>query len=307
MHTRPFGKSGRQVSEIGMGCWGIGGNEFGNSYGTTDDAESIRAIRRAAELGCTFFDTADVYGHGHSERLLGIALKRVRDQVMIATKVGGAYLYSGAWGEINFSPEYIRFALEQSLQRLQTSYVDLYQLHNPTQKMIEEGSVFETLRQLQSEGKVRWVGVSVHTLEEGVAALDKVDAIQCVFNILNPKNFELMEAAKRKGVAVIIREPLVNGFAAGRIVPGRPFEDGDIRATMPPTYRENLHSLIDEVRDRFAGRPGTLAQVALRYVLTFDGVSTVIPGCKTVAQVEENLRAGEIPALTDRELAVFGS
>lgn len=307
MHDRPFGTTGRQTSEIGMGCWAIGGNQFGNSYGSTDDAESLRAIKKAVELGCTFFDTADVYGHGHSEELLGLALHNVRERVMIATKAGGAYMYGDRWGHINFSEDYIRFALEQSLRRLRTNYIDLYQLHNPTLKMIREADIFTVMRKLQREGRIRYVGISVHTLEEGIAALDKVDAIQCVFNILNPKNYELMEAAKRRGVAVIVREPLVNGFAAGKYRPGSRFEAGDIRSGMPPGYMESLMNAVENIRQKFTHRKEGLAQIALKYVLSFDCVSTVIPGAKTSKQVAENLQTSDIPPLTEEDLAVFGS
>src|SRR3989344_7393021 len=113
---------GDKVSEVGMGCRAIGGNAYGNSYGTTDDGESLKAIKQAVELGCNFFDTADVYGHGHSEELLGMALHGVRNRVFIATKAGGAYMYNNDdWGHVNFTHEYLQFALEQSLNRLRTN------------------------------------------------------------------------------------------------------------------------------------------------------------------------------------------
>ncbi|MBI4894926.1 MAG: aldo/keto reductase [Candidatus Aenigmarchaeota archaeon] len=175
MKYRDFGKTQSKVSEVGMGCWAIGGNEYGNSYGSTDDSDSIRAIKRSVELGCNFFDTADVYGQGHSEELLGMALKKVREKVIIATKVGGSYMYGGQWGMSNFSEEYIRFALEKSLQRLQTNYIDIYQLHNPSLNLIKKAEIFSILRKLQKEGKIKHIGISVHTLEEGVAALNYVD------------------------------------------------------------------------------------------------------------------------------------
>ena len=189
MKFRKFGKADVKVSEVGLGCWAIGGNQFGNSYGSTDDVLSIKTIKKAVELGCNFFDTADVYGQGHSEELLGLALNKVREKVLIATKVGGAYMYPN-WirSHVNFSDEYIRFALEKSLQRLKTNYIDLYQLHNPPLGIIKEGSVFKLLRELKKEGKIRAFGISIHTLEEGQAALKHgVDSIQCVFNLLDPK------------------------------------------------------------------------------------------------------------------------
>src|SRR3989338_1763523 len=240
MKFREFGSTGIKVSEVGMGCWAIGGNQFGNSYGSTDDTESLKAIKRAVELGCNFFDTADVYGHGHSEELLGLALNKIREKVIIATKVGGAYFYNNEkWGHINFSPEYIEFALEQSLHRLKTSYIDIYQLHNPSLKMIKEGEVFKPLRKLQKDGKIKFVGVSVHTLDEGVAALEHADVIQCVFNMIDPKNYELLESAKRMGIGIIVREPLANGFLSGKYTKESKFEHGDIRSRMPEEYIQN--------------------------------------------------------------------
>lgn len=125
MKTRVFGKTGWNISEISFGAWAIGGNRHGNSYGPTDDGASRAAVAKSLDLGCNFFDTADVYGHGHSEELLGESLKAVRNNVFIATKVGGDF-YSG-YTRMNFSPQYVRFALDQSLQRLKTTWVDLYQ------------------------------------------------------------------------------------------------------------------------------------------------------------------------------------
>lgn len=308
MKYRKFGSTGLKVSEVGMGCWAIGGNAFGNSYGPTDDAESIKTIRKALGVGCNFFDTADVYGHGHSEELLGLALNKDRERVIIATKVGGAYMYGGKiFGHINFSGEYVRFALQNSLKRLRTSYIDVYQFHNPPLNLIQEGEIFKALRKLQGEGKIRHVGVSVHTLEEGIAALDHADSIQCVFNILNPKNYELVETAKRRGIAVIVREPLANGLATGKYSKGSTFGEGDIRNNFPLDYLETVTSEINEMKRRFMQRKASMPQIAIKYVLSFDAVSVVIPGAKTEAQVTENIDASDMPDLTEEELRVFGS
>src|SRR5437763_865915 len=134
MKSRILGRTGLKVSEIGFGAWAIGGNAHGNSYGPTDDAESVAAVRRAIELGVNFVDTADVYGWGHSEEILGEALQNRRDDVHIATKVGGDFYHGGV--RMNFDPGYIAFALERSLKRLRTDHVDVYQLHNPPAEMI---------------------------------------------------------------------------------------------------------------------------------------------------------------------------
>ncbi len=325
MKYRDFGRTGLRVSEIGMGCWAIGGNEFGNSYGTTDDTDSIKAIKRSVELGCNFFDTADVYGEGHSEELLGMALNKVRDKVIIATKVGGSYMYGGQWGMSNFSEEYIRFALEKSLARLQTDCIDIYQLHNPPLDLIKKAEIFNILRKLQKEGKIRHIGISVHTLEEGVAALNYVDSIQCVFNMLYPNNYELIEAAKMKGVGIIAREPLCNGFLTDKMInkisdeeaneetaessdPAKNlvFEKGDIRQQMPPAYKQSLIAHAKEIK-KMINRPEPLAQLALKYALAFNSISVVIPGAKNFLQIEENLAASEIPDLKDRDMEVLGS
>ncbi len=306
MKFRNFGKTEIKVSEVGLGCWAIGGNQFGNSYGSTDDVVSIKTIKKALELGCNFFDTADVYGHGHSEELLGLALNKVRGQVFLATKVGGAYMYGGDWGGMNFSEEYIRFALDKSLQRLKTSYLDLYQLHNPPLELIEQGEIFKVLGRLKKEGKIKFSGISIHTWEEGEAVLKHdVDSIQCVFNMLDPKNYEIIEAAKVKGVAVVAREPLCNGFLVEN-PPKGPFEKGDIRYQMPKNYVENLAEAAKELREMFAHRKEPLSQIALKYVL-MSKVSVVIPGAKTPQQVEENLKASDIPDLTEKDLELLGS
>src|SRR6266704_156283 len=267
--ARVLGRTGLSVSPVGFGGWAIGGNRFGNSYGPTDDAESQRAVRRAYELGCNFFDTADVYGHGHSEALLGEALAGIRQDVIVATKVGGNFYnrdvspllvgrISDALGsplaevapdaalpvthDANFSPSYVRFAVHQSLRRLRTDYIDLLQLHNPALGLIADPETYDVLEDLKREGKIRWYGVSVHPPEEGLAAIQaaRPDTIQIVYNIVR-------------------REPEDALFLAARV-------------------------------KQLAGQAGvTAAQLALRFVLDNEAVSVVIVGMKTVVQVEENL------------------
>lgn len=227
---------------------------------------------------------------------------------MIATKVGGAYMYNNdSWGHVNFSEEYINFAIEQSLVRLRTDYIDVYQLHNPPLRMIREGEVFRPLRELQKQGKITYVGVSVFTLEEGIAALDHADAVQCVFNMFDPRNYEMMETAKRRGVAVIVREPLANGFLTGKYNADSKFDSTDIRHRMPQEYVEEMTELVNEMKKKFISRPSTMAQIALKYILAFDCVSTVIPGAKTGQQAMENMSASNISALTEEEMNFLGS
>ena len=319
MKRRILGRTGLAVSEIGFGGWAIGGNQYGNSYGATDDAESARAVRRAFELGCNFFDTADVYGHGKSEEVIGQALHDVRDQVIFATKVGGNFYNRGVHPllaerigqmldrpladlpadvplpvthDTSFEPDYVRFAVAQSLRRLRTDYIDLLQLHNPPLQLIGRPEVYAVLEDLKREGKIRWYGVSVHPPEEGLAAVTSTmpDAVQIVYNLARrePED-EFFPAARAANVGVIAREPLANGFLAGRYSPESAWEKGDIRARMPRPYVTQMAALGQRVRELAEKSGMTAAQLALKFVLDQPAIATVIVGMKTVAQVEENL------------------
>lgn len=322
MNRRVLGRTGLAVSEVGFGAWAIGGNAYGNSYGPTDDAESQRAVRRAVELGCNFFDTADVYGHGHSEELLGAALEGVRDQVVIATKVGGNFYnrdihplmrdrVAKAAGrpleevapdaplpvthDTNFTPAYIRFAVERSLQRLRTDRIDLLQLHNPSINLISSMETYTALEELKQEGKIRFYGVSVHPPAEGIAAVNATmaDTVQIVYNLARREAEDtFLAAARAANVGVIAREPLANGFLAGRYGEARTWEPGDIRARMPRPYVSQMVALGERVKELAQKSGMTAAQLALRFVLDRNDIACAIVGMKTVQQVEENLNAG---------------
>jgi aryl-alcohol dehydrogenase-like predicted oxidoreductase len=322
VNRRVLGRTGLAVSEIGFGGWAIGGNTYGNSYGATDDAEAKRAVRRAYELGCNFFDTADVYGHGHSETLLGEALSGIRDQVIIATKVGGNFYnrdvhplvrerVSQTIGrsldefpdgavlpvthDANFTPAYLRFAVERCLERLDTDYVDLLQLHNPSMTVISTMETYEVLEQLKREGMIRFYGVSVHPPEEGIAAVNATmpDTVQIVYNLARREAEDaFLPAARAASVGVIAREPLANGFLAGRYAPDSTWEEGDIRARMPRPYVAQITALGQRVKE-LADKSGlTAAQLALKFVLDRSDIAVAIVGMKTVPQVDENLNAG---------------
>jgi aryl-alcohol dehydrogenase-like predicted oxidoreductase len=315
---RLLGRTDFAVSETGFGAWAIGGNQYGNSYGPTDDAESMRAVRRALELGCNFFDTADVYGHGHSEDLLGAALAGVRQQVIIATKVGGNFYnrdvhpllrdrVSQAAGvafdrippdaalpvthDANFTPAYIRFAVAMSLGRLRTDYIDLLQLHNPPPAQIGATETYGVLEDLKKDGLIRAYGVSVHSPDEGLAAIQSTmpDTIQLVYNLARREaESAFFPAARSANLGVIVREPLANGFLAGRYGPDSTWDKGDIRARMPQQYVTQLIALGHRVRELAARTGASAAQLALKFVLDNPAVSTVIVGTKTVAQADEN-------------------
>lgn len=302
MRYRELGSTGLKVSEVGFGAWAIGGNAHGNSYGPTDDTTSIAAVQRAVELGCNFFDTADVYGHGHSEELLGQALRGQRDKVFIATKVGGDF-YHGA-PRMNFNPDYLEFALGKSLERLQTDHIDLYQLHNPPVQLVKNGSLFRTLEALKEKGRIRHFGISIHDPQEGLLAMKtgQPEAIQVVFNLLRQDaKLQLFQAAKDNGVAIIAREPLANGFLTGRHTAEEEFPRGDIRNGFPRDYTLNLVLAAEQLRF-LETKNRSLAQAAIRFVLDQKEVSTVIPGAKSPQQAEENLSASTVAPLTGEEL-----
>lgn len=302
MRYRRLGKTELQVSEVGFGAWAIGGSKHGHSYGPTDNAESLRAIARAFELGCTFFDTADIYGHGLSEKLLAQALQKHRHECIIATKVGNDF-YHGPFRK-NFDPEYIRFALEKSLQRLQTDCIDLYQLHNPPLMMLERGEHYAILDDLKQAGKIRHYGVSVHDAYEGMMAIEtgKPEVIQVSYNLLrqDPRD-ELFAVAQEQDIGLIAREPLANGILSGKYASDTIFDASDMRAQWPPEYLAFQVQLVEKLRFLAINEQRTLSQAALRFVLDEDAVSVVIPGMKTVAQVEANIAAADLPALSARE------
>ncbi|HEV2230718.1 MAG TPA: aldo/keto reductase [Thermoplasmata archaeon] len=302
MQRRPLGRTGLQVSEIGFGAWAVGGNAHGNSYGPTVDVESVAAIRKAADLGVNFFDTADVYGWGHSEELLGQALEDRRDEVFLATKVGGDFYHSGV--RMNFDPGYIAFALERSLQRLRTDHVDLYQLHNPPAELMSDPGSYEVLEDLKAEHKVGHYGVSVHEPFEASLCLEagKPEVLQSPFSLFRQEWIDdLLADARKAGVGIIAREPLGNGFLTGRTAPGSTFPPGDIRQHWPPTMIAGR--IAAAARLSFLVKPNrTMAQAALRFVLAFPEISVAIPGAKTAVQVAENVGAADAPLLTQAEV-----
>ena len=302
MKYRVLGKTGLKVSEVGFGAWAIGGNAHGNSYGPTDDKLSLATIGKSLELGCNFFDTADVYGHGHSEELLGQALRGCRSEVIIATKAGGDF-YHGT-PRMNFNSDYLEFALGKSCERLGTDYVDLYQLHNPPVQLIKDERIFKILDRLKASGKIRHYGISIHDPQEGLLAMraGELGAIQVAFNILRQeaKN-QLFREATKNNVGIIAREPLANGFLAGKLKAESTFPKGDIRHNFPPDYISQLTLAADQLRF-LESNTRTLAQAALRFILDHKDISTMIPGAKTPDQVAEDFASSESPQLTGEEL-----
>jgi len=296
MNYRLLGSTGLSVSEIGFGAWGLGGERGGaRAYGPTDDCESIAALRRALELGITLFDTADFYGFGYSECVIGRAFKGRREKVLLASKVG----FLDATGKQDFSPAHIRQSLDGTLQRLDTDFLDIYQLHSPAIATLERNpEALETMKYLKQEGLVRYIGVSLRSPDEGVKLLRlcPIDCIQVNFNLADQRALQngLFDLCSEKGVGVIVRTPLCFGFLTGQYADKNKLTESDHRRRWSQEQIDLWNKASALFRKAVMGPLGqTPAQAALRFCLSHAAVSTVIPGMLTVSQVEENAVASD--------------
>ncbi len=305
MEYRKLGKTNIEVSEIGFGAWAIGGD----AWGPVEDAASIAAMERALELGINFIDTADVYGSGHSEELVAQVIKGRRDQIIVSTKGGLMGHHRDPKREPVYDrPEKVREALENSLRRLGTDYVDVYFDHIWWDKHEETEAFIEALAQLKAEGKARAVGVSTDDFEY-VKHFNKnggLDVVQLEYSILNRKaERQILPYLEEHGIGAVIRGPLQKGLLTGKFTPESTFPEGDVRHNWPNEswFQESLEKV---ERLRVLQREGqTLGQLALRFVLSHPAVSTAIPGGKTPEQVEANAAASRRPLLSEEELRLI--
>jgi len=303
---RQLGSTGLELSEIGFGGWGIGGVTNNTvSYGQTDETESLKALRKAFELGVTFYDTADLYGEGRSERLIGQAFKKARSKVVIASKVTLVDLD----GTRRASGEHIRKSLEGSLKRLETDYLDLYQLFDPAKVGMDylkkDARILQTLQDLVKEGKIRAYGISARSPDDALFAINTYGfkSVQVNFNLLDQRAGEngLMEACSRQQVGLIIRTPLCFGFLTGAYAAGGAFKEGDHRNQWAPEQRAlwaDAHQVFSEVRTSASETPG---QWALRFCLSYPAVACAIPGMLKEAHALENTKASDLGVLSKEE------
>lgn len=299
MKYRKLGGTGILVSEVGFGAWGIGGRTAGaTSYGDTDDAQSLRALGRALDLGITFFDTSSAYGSGHSEVLIGRAVAGRRDKAVIATKAG----YDDWTKPPDFSPGAIRRSTELSLKRLGTDYLDVMQLHNPPSEVLSRDETRQALTVLQTEGKIRSWGVSAKNPAGAIEALRVAEApiVQANFNMMDVRVVTegLLDEVALSGAAFIARTPLCFGFLTGTIHRSTVFADGDHRAAWSRAQLENWIDGANDLISAVSASPGREAVLsALRFCLSFKGVSSVIPGVMHPDEAETNVEASERGAL----------
>jgi len=314
MNFRNFGETGPSVSEIGLGCWQLGGD-----WGNVDDHTAQKVLEGAVQSGISFYDTADVYGKGRSEELLHKYLKPIAPNAFIATKLGR---FSDSENSENYTFENFRRFTENSLKRLNIDVLDLTQLHCIPTKLMESGEVFEWLRELQKEGKIKKFGASVESISEAQTCLKQegLASLQIIFNIFRQKPItELFDDAKAKGVSLIVRLPLASGLLGGKLNSNVSFPENDHRAF-------NSDGQCFNVGETFAGIPFniglniveeltkmipqgmTLAQMSLRWILDFDAVTVVIPGSKSPPQIPDNVSASHLPSLSEslhEKLSIF--
>lgn len=312
MEYRTLGKSGLPVSRIGFGAWAIGAD-----WGQVTEAEALATLNAAVDHGITFFDTADVYGDGRSERLIAqLRGERPSVDITVATKAGRRLNPHVAAG---YTAENIEAFIDRSLTNLRVEALDLVQLHCPPTDVYYDQELFAGLDDMVRRGKIRHYGVSVERVEEAMKAIEYpgVESIQIIFNMLRQRPAELLfSEAQRRDVGVIVRVPLASGLLTGKMTSATTFATDDHR-------NYNRHGEAFDVGETFAGidyetglgaveelktlvpAGATMAQLALRWILTFDAVSTAIPGAKNPVQAADNALAVDLPKLSRRTLAAI--
>ena len=305
MKYRTLGKTGFEVSEISFGAWAIGG-----TWGDVNDKDSMAALHAAVDNGITFFDTADVYGDGRSERLVGQLLKERSENITVATKAGrrlDPHVSSG------YNKQQIETFIDRSLKNLDVDALDLLQLHCPPADAYYQPEVFAMLDDLKREGKIRHYGVSVEKVEEALKAIeyDGVATVQIIFNAFRQRPAELFfEQAIKRNIGILARVPMASGLLTGKFTRESSFEKDDHRdfnrdgaafdkgETFGGIDFNSGLDAVDELRS-LVPEQATMAQFALRWILMHEAISCAIPGAKTPSQVADNALASALPALSD--------
>ncbi len=303
MEYRTLGRTGYDISTISFGAWAIG-----SSWGDVDDEESFAALNRAVDLGVNFFDTADVYGDGHSERLLGRLRRERSEPILIATKAGRRLNPHVAEG---YTRENLTRFVERSLGNLQTEAIDLLQLHCPPTAVYYMPEAFDALDELVKQGKLRFYGVSVEKVEEALKAIEypNVQSVQIIFNIFRQRPSDLFfREAQRKQVGILARVPLSSGMLTGKMNRQTAFAANDHRhfnregesfdkgETFSGIDYEAQLAAVEQLRT-LVPTGMTMTQFALRWILMHEAVTAAIPGAKRVEQVEENVSAADLPSI----------
>ncbi len=313
MDYRPLGKTGWNVSSISFGAWAIGG-----TWGPVEDSDSQKALHRAVDLGVNFFDTADVYGDGHSERLLARLRRERSEPIVIATKAGRRLDPHHADG---YNRKNLTAFVERSLKNLGVEALDLVQLHCPPVDVYYRPEVFGVMDDLVTAGKIRFYGVSVERVEEALKAIEypNVQSVQIIYNMFRQRPAELFfKEAKRRQVGILARLPLSSGLLAGKMSAASTFAQDDHRSfnrhgeafdrgeTFSGIDFETGLAAVEELRPLLPAGV-SMASFALRWILMADAVTCAIPGAKRPGQVEENVHAADLPALSPEIMAAVES
>jgi aryl-alcohol dehydrogenase-like predicted oxidoreductase len=308
IHERRLGRTGLSVSEIGYGAWGIGGSMWLGA----EDQESLRALRRAIDLGVNFIDTAAAYGNGHSERLVGEVVRERDERIVVASKIPPKnFEWPARTGDPDeaFPASHIRKWTERSLSNLGLDVLDVQQFHVWNDEWVGRGSWHDAIQALRDEGKLRFFGVSINDLQPANAIrlieTGQVDTVQVIYNIFEqaPED-ELLAACERNDVGVIARVPLDEGSLTGRLTPESTFPEGDFRNDYFSGERslDKVDQRVRAILEDLAIEREDLAAVALRYVLSHPAVSTVIPGMRSVRNVERNAALGDGEGLPEEQV-----
>jgi aryl-alcohol dehydrogenase-like predicted oxidoreductase len=304
MNYRNLGRTGFRVSTISFGAWAIGG-----TWGEVDDRQSLAALHRAVDLGVNFFDTADVYGDGRSEQLLARLKRERKEEIIVATKAGRRLDPHTADG---YTPENLGRFIDRSLHNLGVESLDLLQLHCPPTEVYYRPELFEALDEFVRQGKVKYYGVSVEQVEQALKAIEYpgVQSVQIIFNIFRQRPADLFfREAERRQVGILARLPLSSGMLAGKMNRHSEFAGDDHRSfnrqgeafdrgeTFSGIDYETGLNAVEELR-ALVPEGATMAEFALRWILTFDAVTCAIPGAKRPSQVEENVAAADLTALS---------
>ena len=309
MKYRTLGRTGLKVSEIGFGAMAIGGPAYlGKTQigmGKVDDSVSLSALETAFDSGINFFDTADVYGNGHSEELVGKAFQSKRDKVIIASK-GGNRTVEEKWIK-DFSHEWITEAVELSLKRLRTDFIDVYQLHTPgsPEEFKQAIDCFDCLESLKSQGKIRFYGISISPSDHGIEMIKsgKGDVIQVIYNIFRREpEKELFPLSRENNIGIIARVPLARGLLTGKYTKAAKFHSDDHRARITAEQIKDTVEKVEKLHFLTENNERTLVQAALQFILHRPEVSVVIPGAKTPGQVSDNAKVSECVPLSVEEI-----
>ncbi len=312
MKYRTLPNSELSMSAVGFGLWTVSTGW----WGIEDDSFAIDLLRKAYDLGITFFDTADTYGNGKGEMLLADALGGVRDKIVIGTKFGYDFYSYGDKREgqreipQDFSARHLRFALEQSLKRLQTDYIDIYLLHNPRLWAIENDDLFEALEGVKREGKVRHYGVTLGPAigweAEGAAAMEQrpITVLQMIHNLLEQDpGRKLLEVAEEREVAVLVRVPHSSGLLEGKYTALTTFDPKDHRSHRPKEWLSEGLKKLEQLRFLHEGTGRTIAQAAIQWLLASSRIVTVLPNIYDAEQLQEFAAAPDTPPLSEDELS----